>query len=426
MAFFCTICTDVFPSSVDIHVTPCGHAFHYFCILQWLERSKTCPECRSKCIAKSLIKLYMNITTNVDNPGDNAMLMQNLENLKLSLREKDTKLKNLEESQAAHRLERKKMTKMVASLEGTIKGQNYILSTQRHEMDQLRAEQTAHQRLKDEMKNMRSKMQLMKTVKMAIESSTKEIEDLVASNSEPQTLAVLVTSLKRELQASEFERNELRDRIKKYQNDQHTERAKCIALEDKLSMLDTEMYRLQCEVNALSKRKANTDEDPSDSSVVLNTPDQPVERKRKFGEFDMNKSTPVSDNVRNIIESDFPFLPIKASAFGLHPVLFQKGLSAATLSRKESTTGTALTKTTSVLSDKVSGSFRPAKHFSIPSTSSSNLVGGLQKKENAPSVLVPLSTHRIVTIKRGMKRKAASSSNLADSNTSPDDFLELY
>ncbi|EAT32998.1 AAEL014744-PA [Aedes aegypti] len=424
MAFSCTICTDIFVSSDDIHVTPCGHAFHYLCILQWLERSKTCPECRNKCIATSLTKVYMNITTNVDNPGDNAMLMQNLDNLKLSLREKDTKLKNLEDSQAAHKLERKKMKKLVASLEGTIKGQDCILSTLRHEMDKLRAEQTAHQRLKEDMKKMENKMQLMKTVEMAIGSSTKEIEDLVASNSNPQTLAVLVTSLKRELQASEFKRNELRDRIKTYQNDLHKERAKCKDLEDKLSTSDSEIYRLQREVDALSKRKADTDEDPSDSSVVLNTPDQPVKRKRKFDDFDMNKSTPVADKVRNIIASDSPFLPIRASAFGLHPV-FRKGLSAAALSRKESTTGTALTKTTSDLSDKVSGSLQPAKHFSIPSSSASNLVGGLMKKENAPSMLVPLTTGRIVTINRGMKKKAASSSNLAASNTAPDDFLEL-
>lgn len=414
MAFSCTICTDIFVSSDDIHVTPCGHAFHYVCILQWLERSKTCPECRNKCIAKSLIKIYLKITTVADNPGDNALLQQNFDNLKLTLREKEVKLKNLEDAQEAHKLERKKMKKLVASLENTIKSQDTLTVGLRFEIDQLRTENSLNKKLKEELKKLENQVRLMKTVGMVIDSSSKEIEGLLASNNDPQTLAVLAASLKRELQASEFKRNELRDRLKMYQNDLHKERAKCRALEDKLSTADSEMHKLQQDVKALSRRKADIDEDNSDASVVLNTPEQEAKRKRPIDDSDMNKSTPMAEKVRRIVESDSPYLPIKSAAFGLHPVLFRKGLSATALDKKSSA-GT-LTKTRSDLSDKFSIFAKPPSSGFFPTDS----FGGLQKKENLPSSIVPIGTRRIVTIKRDPTQTAASSSNVSDGYLSID------
>lgn len=41
----CPICLHKFDEEVDFLELRCSHAFHYFCIFRWLQRSTTCPMC---------------------------------------------------------------------------------------------------------------------------------------------------------------------------------------------------------------------------------------------------------------------------------------------------------------------------------------------------------------------------------------------
>ncbi|KEH39368.1 zinc finger, C3HC4 type (RING finger) protein [Medicago truncatula] len=46
----CTICMERFHdddnSDVKVSTMPCGHIFHYNCILQWLQKGHVYPLCR--------------------------------------------------------------------------------------------------------------------------------------------------------------------------------------------------------------------------------------------------------------------------------------------------------------------------------------------------------------------------------------------
>ncbi|XP_026819809.1 PAX-interacting protein 1-like [Rhopalosiphum maidis] len=55
--FSCEICKELVGEST--YSTPCGHVFHLKCITTWLNRSATCPNCRSNVISTDLIKLFM-------------------------------------------------------------------------------------------------------------------------------------------------------------------------------------------------------------------------------------------------------------------------------------------------------------------------------------------------------------------------------
>lgn len=76
MPITCCICTDNVLTVVSdgAHSTagdsqhpctiPCGHVFHVGCLRHWLKRpypivESTCPECRARCTASEIIKLYM-------------------------------------------------------------------------------------------------------------------------------------------------------------------------------------------------------------------------------------------------------------------------------------------------------------------------------------------------------------------------------
>lgn len=51
----CAICCCSFRPD-KISALPCGHTFHYDCVLQWVKTSKTCPSCRVRCLERSVIK----------------------------------------------------------------------------------------------------------------------------------------------------------------------------------------------------------------------------------------------------------------------------------------------------------------------------------------------------------------------------------
>uniref|UniRef100_A0A2H8TDD8 PAX-interacting protein 1 n=1 Tax=Melanaphis sacchari TaxID=742174 RepID=A0A2H8TDD8_9HEMI len=64
--FTCSICNETF---IGIHqgstfTTQCGHVFHHQCVMTWLERSQTCPHCRSPVSENKLVKLFLQFDPN--------------------------------------------------------------------------------------------------------------------------------------------------------------------------------------------------------------------------------------------------------------------------------------------------------------------------------------------------------------------------
>ncbi|KAJ2766861.1 hypothetical protein IWQ57_004190 [Coemansia nantahalensis] len=53
--FSCNICFD---TSTDPVLTLCGHLFCWSCLVQWLERSATCPVCKAGCDKDKVIPVY--------------------------------------------------------------------------------------------------------------------------------------------------------------------------------------------------------------------------------------------------------------------------------------------------------------------------------------------------------------------------------
>lgn len=93
----CIICSDLFISADSIVTAgSCGHCFHFHCLTQWLERSKSCPQCRSKCTQRNILRIYLNILTNADLSEDAGQLINKVDTLTLQAREKDGKIGSLQ------------------------------------------------------------------------------------------------------------------------------------------------------------------------------------------------------------------------------------------------------------------------------------------------------------------------------------------
>uniref|UniRef100_A0A182KAX0 RING-type domain-containing protein n=1 Tax=Anopheles christyi TaxID=43041 RepID=A0A182KAX0_9DIPT len=95
----CPICHDAFVCSTHAVTTTCGHMFHHNCILQWLERSSTCPQCRNRCNQSELVKMYFHMSSNYEasNAEDNVgSLEEKLDELTLKIRQQEEILKTIE------------------------------------------------------------------------------------------------------------------------------------------------------------------------------------------------------------------------------------------------------------------------------------------------------------------------------------------
>lgn len=61
--------------------------------MQWMERSKSCPQCRNKCTERNIFRIFFNNIVNLDSTLNNANLVDTVDNLTLQMREKDQALK---------------------------------------------------------------------------------------------------------------------------------------------------------------------------------------------------------------------------------------------------------------------------------------------------------------------------------------------
>ncbi|XP_049290416.1 E3 ubiquitin-protein ligase TRAIP [Anopheles funestus] len=356
MNLVCPICSDLFVPSAEVNITPCGHMFHNPCLLQWLERSKTCPQCRDRCIATRLIKVYFNVTANLDTTEDNASLLEKLDNFTLKIREQENKLKTFETNAAEHKSEQKKMRKTILGLEEEIRSKNTAMFALRHEMDMIRGDRKALVKVQEELESVRTKLQLYIGVKQALEDSVQEVEQMLTNNMTREAAITLAVALKRELQAQEMKRKKQSDRITHLQNDLIEYRRKIKTLEESLSTCDSEIYRLEQLLKQQAKEATvdtSTESFGSPDEIVPNTPDQRPKVGRKRPMTDLNNSTPLSEKVRKIIDSNSPYLRVKTSSIGLAP-LMRVGLSANPHPSSSSNNGTEKPKLSGSSSAKYS------------------------------------------------------------------------
>ncbi|GFR11156.1 e3 ubiquitin-protein ligase TRAIP [Trichonephila clavata] len=172
----CVICTDCFDGH-GIVATQCGHVFHSQCLLKWIDRSKTCPECRGPVFSKNISKLYFN---NIPNEGFDAANIENdISTLKAQIREKNMELEN----------EKKKFKELqvhAAALEKNLELDHqrkmeleFELSTAKLKLRSLTPFETKVQRLQVENDNLLKEMEHYSNVKSIVSACQKDVESIL-------------------------------------------------------------------------------------------------------------------------------------------------------------------------------------------------------------------------------------------------------
>lgn len=71
MSFNCLICIEGIGSKETVVSTNCGHVFHQYCLTSWLEKSKTCPQCRTE-MTTEFHKLFMDADPSLETELEKA------------------------------------------------------------------------------------------------------------------------------------------------------------------------------------------------------------------------------------------------------------------------------------------------------------------------------------------------------------------
>lgn len=333
MNIVCVICSELFKSSDDVHVTPCGHMFHYVCLSQWLERSKSCPQCRSKCDRRTH-KVYFNIGNFDNSQIDISIIQDQLDNANLKIREKEQESKKAEEEIKSLKAARKKSIKTITGLETELAQKNFLIFSFKEQIKMLKTDNKVIEDQNKEISQLKSKIELMSTIKDVLTANESDVEKLIKEETRVETLCNCVVALKRELRICNTKKSEIRNSLTTAQYDLRKAQSTKKLLEDKIAFLESENCRM------VDLMKFQEGQSVVNDKSILNQA--------------IHQSPSISERIKKIEESNSPYLNIKTSSVGLAPLMkFSESCSR----RKEETVkrqGGVLQRTTSDINEKYS------------------------------------------------------------------------
>ncbi|EDW91674.1 E3 ubiquitin-protein ligase TRAIP [Drosophila yakuba] len=315
----CVICAELFGQADEVFATVCGHMFHHSCLNQWLDRSKTCPQCRNKCTTRNIFRVYFNLANLDVSRIDVGSLQEQLDNAKLSMkmvekeRSKDEQqIRDLKETQ-------KKCLKTIAGLEQKVQKKDFLISSYVEQISILKSDAHVVDGLRKENKSLKSQIQAMEGMSAILAAGSADADRLLKNEADPHVLANWVSTLKRELRQCESKKTELRNVVKLVQNDLRKEIELKRKLEERVSHLESDLYQAQEKLQAFETKTVCLDS--PNSSCGLNSNILALKREERRTTI----SPTVKENIKRIEESTSPYLNIKSSSVGLAHLLNTKG-----------------------------------------------------------------------------------------------------
>lgn len=147
-------------------------------------------------------------------------------------------------------------------------------------MDILSSHRSSIKAIERENGELKSKLDLMVSIESVLTASQAEVDEILKQNLGVRELSVMVGTLRRELNSNELRKNELRKQLDMIKNDLRLERQERRKLEEKLSSLDSENFKMRNHLRKIMK----TDIDAPEEFDVVESSDidspEPAKRPR--------------------------------------------------------------------------------------------------------------------------------------------------
>ncbi|KAK3916232.1 E3 ubiquitin-protein ligase TRAIP [Frankliniella fusca] len=265
MRLTCIVCRELLLPSEEVNVAPCGHFFHYTCWIGWLERSKTCPQCRKKTTEKQIFRLFFNLAEGEGEEIEDAAAVNNkLDSLAFNLRLKEKDLSNAKEL-----LE--KETNVNEGLRTEIKRYKKRMDeadTQRQclesKISYLRMQAKETEQAKAQVESLKTKLDRLQRMDTIIHGNVSDVEAVLDTTKfTPEgmrSLALFTASLKKALEESKERREQLREAHNADKCEMRKLNQEVRELKMKLEMANTAKEHLESDVQHLEQEKKSLNE----------------------------------------------------------------------------------------------------------------------------------------------------------------------
>jgi hypothetical protein len=196
----------------------------------------------------------------------------------------------------------------------------------RHEVDLLSSHRATFKIIETENATLKSKLELLQTVESVLTASQREIDDILRQNMNPKDLAVMVGTLKRELNCNEERKNAMRRQLQMIKNDLRTAQDEKKNLEDMLSCYESKNHALVSRLKKLENDTIKKEEKVINLVDATDNTPEVVKKKPRLALINIDDqntpSPPLSRDefqrrIEKIQASDSPYFRVKSSSIGL-------------------------------------------------------------------------------------------------------------
>ncbi|XP_077256048.1 E3 ubiquitin-protein ligase TRAIP-like [Temnothorax americanus] len=265
MKILCIICHDLLISSEDIFFTCCGHVFHHRCLLQWLERSETCPQCRAKVTENRIHKAHFTVSnteTAADN-ADNLSSQSRIDSLKFQILLNEKNIKYYTSKNAILEKQNAGLRQEVRKVESEINQKNSVIYGLR--------EQIKHFKEKSEF--LRKKLSWEEKMHNALSMGTLEdVQEMVGNKTDRNTLLNCISDLK-EISLKKTRKIEsLRTQLTMHRDSLAEERSKSLEFEERLAFSESENLSLRQKLHKITDQnciaKSSSQRNSNENSLI--------------------------------------------------------------------------------------------------------------------------------------------------------------
>ncbi|KAL7298325.1 hypothetical protein TKK_0008671 [Trichogramma kaykai] len=269
----CAICQDVLEPSNDIFITPCGHVFHFPCLVQWLEKSQTCPQCRAKVKRDGVTRIYFNFANTEAVKEDSFTLQQKLDSLSFQVKLKETENKNFKSELHTLKKQNSSLREEVKKRESEVKKQISAIHALKDQTAHFRSQCQDYDNVCREKERLQKKIDTYENIKQLICSTSNEVEELLQRNVDHKQLCTYIAILKGEMTICLAKRKEMRNKIHALQHELQTVKTEKVSLvedfQKKIERLEEELAINRSENLELTRKLDRKNQETKDNEKVI-------------------------------------------------------------------------------------------------------------------------------------------------------------